>query len=225
MWILMHLQSSTAVWQLDVPAFPSRCHRRTQVSCRFARDLLALHRFLKYPKDFLNGSRCLCVWLTQLTQLILHSLVNLQQIRIHLKDLKHAQQTRTKICRMLFSWFKLPMTWNAAAYHEEWKSTSEYPYFGCYLFHSFKNILKPWVVCPETKYAGSPVSQNFEIPAVQQQEWWKLQGDLTWHGVLHAGRLLALLSVLCPGTPDPGSVLEALLLVHQRSTDVITFQD
>lgn len=91
---------------------------------------------------------------------------------------------------MFFSRFKLPMTWNAAAYHEEWKSTSEYPYFGCYLFHSFKNILQPRVVWPETKYAGSPVSQNFEIPAVQQQEWWKLQGDLTWHGVLHAGRLL-----------------------------------
>lgn len=126
---------------------------------------------------------------------------------------------------MLFSWFKLPMTWNAAAYHEEWKSTSEYPYFGCYLFHSFKNILKPWVVCPETKYAGSPVSQNFEIPAVQQQEWWKLQGDLTWHGILHAGMLLALLSALCPGTPDSGRVLETLLLVHQRFTDVITIQD
>jgi len=75
---------------------------------------------------------------------------------------------------MVFSWFKLPMTWNAAADHQEQKSTSKHPYYGCYLFNSFKNIWKPLVVFPETEDVGGPVSQSFEVPAVQQQECWKL---------------------------------------------------
>lgn len=115
----------------------------------------------------------LCV-IISLPQLILHRLASLKQFRIHLKDPQHAQQTRTKICKMFFSWFNLPRIWNAAV-DQELRSPREYPYFACYFFHSFKNIQKPGVVCPETKDSGSTISQSFEIPAVKHQECWKLQ--------------------------------------------------
>lgn len=69
---------------------------------------------------------------------------------------------------MFFSWFNLPRIWNAAV-DQELRSPPEYPYFACYFFHSFKNIQKPWVVCPETKDSGSTISQSFEIPAVKHR--------------------------------------------------------
>lgn len=33
-----------------------------------------------------------------------------------------------------------------------------------------------------------------------------------------------VLLCLCPGAPDPGSILETLLLVHPRFTELIIFQ-